>query len=124
MKSRCRNPNDPSYAAYGGRGITFAPEWESFVGFLESMGERPRGTTLDRIEVDGPYAPGNCRWADASQQARNKRSNRMVEFEGRSMPLVELAEVTGVPYQRLHERIVRRGWNVADAINKPPRGYF
>jgi hypothetical protein len=123
MKSRCRNKNDPSFKDYGGRGIGFDPAWDGFERFLADMGERPRGTTLDRKLVDGDYTRENCRWAPIGTQARNKRSNRLVEFRGEMRPLVEVAELTGVPYQRLHERIVRRGWSVVDAIEKPPRGF-
>lgn len=123
MKSRCLNPSDPSYADYGGRGIRVCPRWMSFENFLQDMGTRPKGTTLDRIDVDGDYEPANCRWATDMQQGRNRRDNRLVEFRGERVPLVVVAEVTGVPYQRLHERIVRRGWAVDDAINIPSRKY-
>lgn len=124
MKSRCRNVNDPSFRDYGGRGIGYAASWESFDAFYRDMGDRPRGMTLDRIDVDGPYSLENCRWAPKEVQARNRRNNRIVTFQGRQMPLVELAEITGVPYQRLHERIARRGWNVEDAVSKPIRNQW
>lgn len=125
MKARCNNPNDPSYSDYGGRGITVCDRWSSsFINFLEDMGERPKATTLDRIKVDGNYEPSNCRWSDAATQARNKRSNRFVTFGGKRVPLVVVAEATGVPYQRLHERIVRRGWDVERAVSEPARGWL
>ena len=120
-KARCRNPNNPDYATYGGRGIVFDARWDSFPAFLADMGPRPRGTTLDRINSDGDYAPGNCRWASNEDQARNKRSNRRVLFDGRTMTLVELSLATRQPYQRLHERIVRRGWAVERAVHEKPR---
>lgn len=119
MKSRCLNPNDRSYKDYGGRGIAVCSEWENFNGFLNDMGERPRGTTLDRINVNSNYCKENCRWATTKKQQRNKRNNRMVFFNGEEIPLVSLSEKTGVPYQRLWERIVRHGWSVEDAISKP-----
>ncbi len=124
MKARCLNPHDPSYKDYGARGITVCQEWrESFEAFFIDMGDRPRGMTIDRIDVNDGYCPGNCRWSSPSRQGRNKRNNRLVEFRGETVPLVVVAEQTGVPYQRLHERIVRRGWSVEDAINKPSRAY-
>lgn len=122
-KARCRNPNNPDFASYGGRGIEFSPAWDRFEDFLRDMGPRPRGHTLDRIQTNRGYAPGNCRWATAQQQGRNKRSNRRVVFGGASLTIAELSEQTGQPYQRLHERIVRRGWDVARAVMEAPRGW-
>lgn len=123
MKSRCSNVNDPSYEDYGGRGIGFYEPWSDFREFLKDMGERLPGTSLDRIDCDGDYEPGNCRWADAKTQGRNKRNNRVVVWRGKMLTMVELAEATGEPYQRLHERIVRRGWPVERAVAEPPRGF-
>lgn len=124
MKARCNNPNDPSYRQYGGRGIAVCSQWQaSFASFLADMGERPKGTSLDRIDVSRGYEPSNCRWADGKTQASNKTNNRMVEFDGQAFNIRQLSEYTGVPYQRLHERIVRRGWDVARAVNEPPRGW-
>lgn len=106
MLARCNNTNDPDY---GGRGIDVCDRWkESFNNFLDDMGERPDGTTIDRFpDQDGNYEPGNCRWATPIEQGRNTRRNRIVEFCGRGMTLAEAAEIAGVEYSTAWRRLDR-----------------
>jgi len=76
MKARCTNPHAKDFKNYGSRGVAFCKRWERFEEFFADMGERPPGCTLDRIDPNGDYTPGNCRWADRWAQRRNQRPRR------------------------------------------------
>lgn len=119
MRQRCQNSRDKNFLRYGGRGITVDPRWQDFANFLADMGRRPAKHSIERIDNDGPYSPNNCRWASQREQCRNRSSNIIVEFEGQSMTLVELAERTGLPWMFLYHRIVTWNWNVSEAVSKP-----
>lgn len=105
MWQRCRDKfNDD----YNGRGIKVCDRWQSFENFLEDMGERPEGMTLDRIDYNGNYEPSNCRWADDTTQNRNRRNVQYIEFNGQSKTLKEWSEEIGISVSGIWQR-ARRG---------------
>lgn len=77
MRSRCLNESNDKFQYYGGRGVKVHEAWNAFENFLKDMGERPPGMTIDRIDANGNYEPGNCRWATSETQAMNKRRNNV-----------------------------------------------
>lgn len=120
MRRRCLQENEDRYAEYGGRGITICARWDSFEAFLEDMGERPDGMTLDRYpDVNGNYEPGNCRWATVKEQNENKRNSLAYEFNGKRLSLKDWAKTTGIDYATLRERIRNLGWTVERALTEP-----
>lgn len=120
MIQRCTNPKGRAFPNYGGRGITVCPRWlNSFQNFFADMGPRPsRGLSLDRIDNNGPYAPENCRWATRKQQARNKRTSRVLVVDGVSATIPEWVERTGLLKSTIRERL-RRGWTPKRAVSTP-----
>lgn len=121
-KSRCYNSNVRNYPEYGGRGISMCEEWrESFEAFYAHMGDRPSPIhSLDRIDTDGNYEPGNCRWSTDKEQCRNTRFNRILEVDGYRMTLIEASERYGIKRATIGERL-KSGWSVDDAVKKPVR---
>src|SRR6267154_2564352 len=106
MKGRCQNPKNKKYADYGGRGISVCERWsKSFTAFLEDMGHRPRGMTLERDNNDGNYEPRNCRWASWYDQRHNKRNNVWLEFRGKRMILSDWAKELGMDKGVLRSRL-------------------
>lgn len=100
LRERCLNEKAQSYGNYGARGIGVCQSWaDSFEAFFADMGARPDGMSLDRIDNDKGYSPENCRWANREQQARNTRTNRMLVYGGREMPIVEFCEATGMNHR-------------------------
>jgi len=92
MTARCSNSNSKGYNHYGGRGIKVCHQWNKFENFLEDMGDRPEGMTLDRIDNNGNYEPSNCRWATMKEQANNKRTCRYFYYQKKKYTLTALAE--------------------------------
>jgi len=116
MISRCSNEKLPTFKHYGGRGISVCPRWTTFENFLADMGPRPVGTTLDRIDNNGNYEPGNCRWATIVEQRNNCRSNHLVTFKHMTRTIADWARVVGIPYFTLHARVSKYGWSAERAL--------
>jgi hypothetical protein len=123
MKDRCFNKKQKYYADYGGRGITVCEQWQGkngFVTFKTDMGLRPSTKhSLDRFpNKDGNYEPGNCRWATAVEQNRNRRNNRILTFAGKSQCTTEWAEETGIKASTIEMRLAR-GWTIEKTLTIP-----
>lgn len=119
IKTRCFNKSNPSYARYGGRGITMCDSWkDSFERFLDDMGLPPANTSIERIDNNGGYFPINCKWATQKEQCRNRSSNRIVSFESSEACITDVNERKGFPRNLISNRI-GRGWSVEDAVNRP-----
>ena len=119
MLERCNNPKDPAYPKYGGRGITVCVRWLRFEQFLQDMGERPEGLSLDRRDNDGGYSPGNCRWATRIEQNRNRGMDfHKVEVDGQMLFLTDAAEMFGLGYQQLYYQVVTRQRTVSEAVRR------
>jgi hypothetical protein len=121
MKDRCHNPRCRMYLYYGGRGIVVCDRWrKSFVSFLSDVGMRPDPTlTLDRIDNNSGYFPGNVQWATRAHQVRNRRNNVVLQHDGRNVILTDLAREHGMLPQVLKRRL-DQGTPLAKAL---VRGY-
>ena len=116
MKARCLNKNNPKYKIYGGRGITICKRWlDSFEKFYADMGKRSKGKTLDRRNNNGNYCPENCRWASVKEQGRNKRNNVVMTYKGKTLCLVEWAEIIKINPITLRNRLYK-GWGVEKVL--------
>lgn len=118
MKARCQNPKNHKYPIYGGRGISVCEKWQTFAGFFEDMGECPPKHSIDRINNDGNYEPGNCRWAGVEQQMSNQSTNNNLFFDGRTMTIAQWSRETGIASTTILQRISRSGWSVERALTE------
>ena len=120
MHLRCKNPKSNSYQFYGGRGIVVCERWNDFFAFVEDMGRRPDGMSLDRIDPEGNYEPSNCRWATNREQSRNKRESVLYEWKGEQRTRKEISDMTDVAYVTLCCRL-DEGMTIDEAIKTPKR---
>lgn len=131
IRRRCLRPAHPAYPSYGGRGICICDRWLKGEGgrsgyecFRLDMGARPSvNHSIDRIDNDGNYEPGNCRWAIKKLQARNRRSNRIVEVGGKEMSLAAACDLLGANYALVNNRI-QNGWTFERALSEPKQARY
>src|SRR5574342_481002 len=116
MLDRCRNSDHAAFQSYGGRGISVCERWWKFENFIQDMGLKPSPDhELDRKDNDGNYEPENCRWATVQEQARNRRSTRLITFMGRTQCLTAWADELGISKESLHWRIEQ--WGLERALS-------
>lgn len=118
MKARCYDKNHEYYKYYGGKGITVCDRWkESFENFLEDMGERLNGTTLDRINNDKQYCKENCKWSTTEEQNSNKGNIIYLTYNNETKTLAQWARDLNFGYMKLWRRI-RNGWSIERALGE------
>ncbi len=121
MRQRCNNPRSRKYPIYGGRGIKICSRWDSFEAFLEDMEKGwSVGLQIDRINNNGNYEPGNCKWSTPQEQSNNTRSNILLKIEERSMTLAEASRQYGIKPGTIRYRL-RHGWSIKQALHTLPR---
>lgn len=110
---RCNNPNNDAYKYYGGRGIGVCDEWLDFSNFFKDMGERPKGTTIERLDSNGWYRKDNCKWATVHEQLNNTSRNIVVSIDSKLLTVKELSALSGRTYNNVNNIL----WRHAGRIN-------
>lgn len=124
MKIRCLNPNATHWDRYGGRGITICEEWMVFENFLRDVGHLLEGgKSLERIDNNRGYFPWNVKGATKTEQANNRNTSYIVEFEGTKNTLANWCREKGLPMRTVWARIKTLGWSVEKALTQPVRSY-
>lgn len=119
MRKRCYDPNNIGFKDYGGRGIMVCERWiNSFENFFSDMGQRPAGTSIDRIDSNGNYEPSNCRWSTSKEQNSNTRSTHNLTYNGETLTVRGWGERLGINPQTLHKRL-NLGWPTERVLSEP-----
>lgn len=120
MHWRCNEPSNKMYHRYGARGIKVCSRWKTFANFYSDMGDRPsKDHSIERVDNNGDYTPGNCVWATRLVQNRNQSRNRRVTYRGEIMTVSAALELSGstISTRTVHDRVAR-GMSFEDAIKE------
>lgn len=117
MMQRCYDKNSQAYNRYGGRGINVCNQWQQFEGFYADMGDKPKDMSLDRIDNNGDYSPENVKWATAKDQANNRKSNVVLEHNGKKQTMQQWSDELGLKVGTVWARL-NRGWDISRALSK------
>lgn len=120
MMQRCYDKNSHAYSRYGGRGINVCNKWQTFEGFYEDMGDKPKGKSLERLDNNGDYSPENVIWADIKQQNNNRRTNVFLEHNGKKQTMQQWCDELNLRIGTVWARI-NRGWDVSRALTQEVR---
>jgi len=119
MKQRCFNPNHKQYSDYGGRAIAVCDRWLNFENFFADMGYRPSPKySIDRIDNNGNYSAENCKWSTQKEQVNNRRSNRFITIDGKTLTIAQWAEKMGFGESVIWHRL-KLGWSEYKAVMTP-----
>lgn len=121
VKDRCQNPKHVFFNMYGGRGISVCDRWLVFANFFADMGDVPDGCSIERIDNDRGYEPGNCRWATSTEQSRNKRNNVFITHGGKTLCVSDWATELGIPRPTIAGRM-RAGWPIEQVLRTSQEG--
>jgi hypothetical protein len=122
MMQRCHDKNSHAYARYGGRGINVCVKWQEFSAFYADMGNKPDNMSLERIDNNGDYEPSNVKWATATEQANNRRSNKFIEFDNKRLTIAQWASFAGIKTSLLWARL-KRGIPMHEALQNIDRRF-
>ena len=118
MLDRCYNLKSSDYSHYGARGIRVSESWMSFENFFADMGLRPENLTVERLDVNGPYAVWNCVWATRKAQMRNCRNTLTITYQEQTKSVKEWSEISGIPYNTLKARLTKLNYTPEECLTK------
>jgi len=122
MMHRCLDKKHKWYSKYGERGISVNKRWHKFENFYKDMGNKPIGTSLDRIDNNKGYSNKNCRWTSFQKNSNNRAVTKYITFNKKIKPLTEWAELYNIPADTLYRRVFKLGWKISKALKCPVRG--